>query len=194
MTKPQNALPLLADVERTQRRTRRRLEVNWFTCAVIGAALVASGAAQLTLGDQAGWLALVGSLAVAYGAIAIRWWRTEQRFPGATPPPDADLPRLPWAPFAVSALIAVGDVVLSNVLEDRSATLAVAGWTAIGCFVFAGWLRSGLCLALGISSLAVGALAVAAGADDRSEAALYGAAFLIVAAGGWIVAGRRRVR
>jgi hypothetical protein len=183
MTNPQSALPLLTDVERTQRRTRRRLDDHWFTFAAIGAALLVTGLTQPLLGTR--WVApaFVVTLSTAYLVIALRAVRLHRQF-GRTG-------RVPLAPFAVSEAVAIGAIVLGMTLDGRTAIAAIAGWCALGCLVFAVWHRDVLSLSLAFAALEVGAITLLLDAGAMFSTVLYGVSFTAIAIVAWVLAGRR---
>lgn len=171
-------IALLADVDRQRRRTRRLVESDWFTFAVLGAALTIGGLVP----DGWGWLFAVVML-LAYVAIGLRWRHVARLFswaPGSV--------SLQIVPFALGAAIGGGSWALSELLPMTAATAAISAWTALGLLAFWRYSHSKACLVLAGIALAVGAVELAFGING---ALLYGVAFAAWAAVQWFRLGRR---
>lgn len=169
---------MLADVGRQRRRTRRMVDSNWFTFAVLGVALLLGGIVP----EGWGWL-FAAAMLVAYIAIGVRWRRVAKTFSWG--PPSVSLQLLP---FCLSAAIGLGDWAWGSLLAEPAATAAISAWTALGCLAFWRWLHSTACLVLAGIVLGVGALQLLL---DVDSAASYGVAFLLWAALYWFRLGRR---
>lgn len=169
---------LLADVTRQRRRTRRLIDSNWFTFAVLGAALTVGG----LLPDRWGWL-LAAAMVAAYAAIAWRWHRVARTFswgPGST--------SIQLTAFALSAAIAVGDWAWGTQLHHTAATIAVSLWSSLGMVAFWRLTRTRHCLTLAVICLAVGVLGLTV--TGLNEDLAYGIGFLLWAVVHWVRLGR----
>ena len=169
---------LLDDVSRQQARTRRLLDSNWFTFAVLGAALTVGGLVP----DRWGWL-FGGAMVAAYLAIWWRWQHVARTFSWR-----AGSASVQWAPMLLGLAIGGGDWALSAQLPHTAGIIAVSAWTSLGVVVFWRMTRMAVFLGMAVVALGVGALQLLLDTDDT---ALYGAAYLLYAAGCWLWLGRR---
>ena len=169
---------LLADVGRQRRRTRRLVDSNWFTFAVLGAALTIGGVVP----DGWGW-AFGGAMVAAYLAIGLRWRHVARTFSWR-----ADSVSIQWGPAFLGLAIGGGDWALSAQLPHAAEIVAVSAWTSLGVLGFWWMTRMRVFLAMAVVAVGVGALQLVLDTDDT---ALYGVAYLLLAGGYWLWLGRR---
>lgn len=184
MTTHESPEQVLSAINRAQRRTRRLRDGNWFNLGTVGAALALTGAVNGLAGDRWGFAALLASLAIAYTAIARRDRSVRDKFAlGGS---------VPLRPFLLSGAIAVGDLAFGLALDSRAAIVACSFWTALGCLVFAVWLRDWFTLAMAAMALVAGSVAVVLdGRSSQATTLIYGVGFLAVAVTSWVQLGRR---
>ena len=185
MTNPQSSLPLLTDIERTQKRTRRRLDDSWFTYGLLGAAMMAGGVATVALGEGWGVGVLLAAVALAYVAIAWRFRRNHALVPRCTGS------RVPRSAHAVSAALVLGFVGIILTFDGQTERIALSLWSALGFLTFAVLWSLWPCYVMAAAALVVAADYAVAPQGPAVSSAIYGGTLALIGVIAWLKAGRR---